>query len=240
MHHPPRNIFVIRLGKAASHAGNRIRIPANRNREAQTIFKIARFKKTGERLGQTALAGFVKLVHLPDLINRPGKIIAKVYLKRPLYFLLAGPLPGHKDGLGERLGTFDPLRVVVGDLRAAFGLCQGGFKAIKSKTYRANAHSRAVAKAVVRPHTFIVDPAAKAAAIAPARVAPGKGMVNSRVIAAIQQHFNSSQGKNGVIGKITERGEEFKIVMAPMVVKFKARTNNIPNNRPDHAFSFFN
>ena len=157
----------------------------------------------------------------------------------------------HEDDRCRGLCPFDPLRMVVRDLRCQGCDPQHFLKALLAEPgCRRDAHCAAIPVAVVRFGVFPVQPHAEVRAVS------GKGIAFPvllhrldqrplyclivRVGPAIHQPLRHSESHDAVICKFRSLRKEFKILCLNIIrVKFIRASDNISQNSAVHQFSPF-
>jgi len=220
--YPGGDVGVIGFGNAAGNSGKGVAVAAERDGEADSIFKIAAFEEGNDSLRHGVLTGFVEVVMRADGVAGSVQVVA-VFVADAAFdkgFVFA--ISRQEDGGGGRLCAFDTFGVVVGDGGGFFRVREGFCEGIAVPGDRRNAHRRAVAIAVIGLRIVAFQPCTEhptaAAVVFAAPVAHVGGKV---VFAAILQPFGHGDGADGVVGEDAGCGKKIKIGCA-VVVEFKS------------------
>lgn len=160
-------------GDGAGDVGQRVAVPAQRNRRAQRILKAHGFQKRGDGLRHRALTGFIKAIARPDFVHRLMKRI-EMLLNIAADAVPAFPGARQIDRRRNRLRSFDALRMVVRHLCGLLGQLKRFVQRGGDIPTRGHAHRGAVAKAAVGAGAWRNQPVPEAPAVAAHRAGVGE------------------------------------------------------------------
>ena len=166
-----------------------------------------------------------------DFVNRSVQIVSKSAgdFVADRFFALA--ISRQQNSQRRRLRSFDPLRVVVGDLGSSFGVQQHILYRIVRKPDRGDPHGRSIAVAVVRLVIPGPHPLSESPSICQMVISLGIFFYRAGKIEVVQNGVGNRNRQNSVVGE--SRDDQVEIFVLDGIALIWG-TDHVPGDGADH------
>ena len=230
------------FGNGSRHAGNGIAVAADGNRLADRVLIALALIEGNDRLRYGTLAAHVKFIPGADLVQGAEHALSVIFrgINEDLFF--GRPCPGQKNTCGDRLCSFDPLRMIMRDFRCKPGSMKGVLQRLIEPPHGRHPHSAPVSETVIGTGIFFKQPIEKSSAISGVGIAApqllhGPDKLSPDLIIAlspgIHQCPRDCQRHHRIICRVGPLGKKRKI--HPFnVIELIYRTYDISKNCSQH------